>query len=109
SNAWYRMAARPSIARAARNKPSWASNAGVDAMRKIGLFAFLLACAAATGAAAEYPHHPIRFIVPQAAGSATDTMARLIGAELSQELGQQVIIDDRPGGALTIGLDLIAK
>jgi tripartite-type tricarboxylate transporter receptor subunit TctC len=78
-------------------------------MRRLDLFAFMLACVTATGAAAEYPDHPIRFIVPQAAGSATDTMARLIGAALSQELGQQVIVDDRPGGALTIGLDLVAK
>jgi tripartite-type tricarboxylate transporter receptor subunit TctC len=78
-------------------------------MRRLGLFAFMLACTAATGAAAEYPDHPIRFIVPQAAGSATDTIARLIGAELGQELGQQIIVEDRPGGALTIGLDLVAK
>jgi tripartite-type tricarboxylate transporter receptor subunit TctC len=78
-------------------------------MRQLGLVAFVLACTAATNAAAEYPDHPIRFIVPQAAGSATDTMARLIGAELGQELGQQIIVEDRPGGALTIGLDLVAK
>src|SRR5690242_12649750 len=62
-----------------------------------------------SAAAAEYPDHPIRFIVPQAAGSATDTVARVLGAELTKELGQQVVIDDRPGGALTIGLDLVAK
>jgi tripartite-type tricarboxylate transporter receptor subunit TctC len=59
--------------------------------------------------AAEYPDHPIRLIVPQAPGSATDNAARLIGAVLSQELGQQIIVDNRPGGALTIGLDLVAK
>src|ERR1700710_1658289 len=60
-------------------------------------------------AAAEYPDHPVRLIVPQAAGSATDTVARILGAELSKEIGQQVIIDNRPGGALTLGLDLTAK
>jgi len=59
--------------------------------------------------AADYPDHPIRLIVPQAPGSATDNAARLIGAVLSQELGQQIIVDNRPGGALTIGLDLVAK
>ena len=42
-------------------------------------------------------------------GSATDNAARLLGAALSQELGQQIIVDNRPGGALTIGLDLVAK
>jgi tripartite-type tricarboxylate transporter receptor subunit TctC len=69
----------------------------------------LLACAFATGAAAQYPDRPIRLIVPQAAGSATDTVARILGAELAKELGQQIVVDNRPGGALTIGLDLTAK
>src|SRR5215472_7512181 len=77
-------------------------------MRKLGLSGFILA-STLTAAAAEYPDHPIRFIVPQAAGSATDTVARILGAELSKEFGQQVVVDDRPGGALTIGLDLVAK
>lgn len=77
-------------------------------MQKLALIAFTLACTIG-GAAAEYPDHPIRFIVPQAAGSATDTMARIVAAELTQELGQPVVVDDRPGGALTLGLDLVAK
>src|SRR6202051_5010488 len=78
-------------------------------MRRLGLIVFILVCTVAAGSAAGYPDHPIRFIVPQAAGSATDTVARILGAELSVELGQQVIVDDRPGGALTIGLDVVAK
>jgi len=69
----------------------------------------MLAAAPAVATAAEFPDHPIRFIVPQAAGSATDTVARVLAAELTKEFGQQVIVDDRPGGALTIGLDLVAK
>ena len=69
----------------------------------------LLVCVIATGAAAQYPDRPIRLIVPQAAGSATDTVARILGAELEKELGQQIVVDNRPGGALTIGLDLTAK
>jgi len=78
-------------------------------MRKLQLIAALLVAASTGGFAADYPDHPIRLIVPQAAGSATDTVARILGAELAKEIGQQVIIDDRPGGALTIGLDLVAK
>ena len=70
---------------------------------------FLLACAFATPAAAQYPDKPIRLVVPQAAGSATDSVARILAAELGKELGQQVIVDNRAGGALTIGLDLTAK
>ncbi len=78
-------------------------------MRKAVLIVMTLAATLATAQAADYPDHPIRFIVPQAAGSATDTVARILAAELSKELGQQIIVDDRPGGALTIGLDLVAK
>jgi len=77
-------------------------------MRRIAVVALLLAAFSAP-AAAEYPDKPIRLIVPQAAGSATDTVARILGAELANELGQQVIVDNRPGGALTIGLDVTAK
>src|SRR5436853_6513948 len=76
-------------------------------MRRIA--ALLLFATSAFPAAAEYPDKPIRLIVPQAAGSATDTVARILGAELAKELGQQVIIDNRPGGALTLGLDVTAK
>lgn len=77
-------------------------------MRRL-ILASLLFAASLTTASAEYPDHPIRLIVPQAPGSATDNAARLLGAVLSQELGQQIIVDNRPGGALTIGLDLVAK
>ena len=82
---------------------------GVDDMRKLGLIPFVLACLAGAASAADYPDHSIRLIVPQAAGSATDTAARILAAELGRELGQIVIVDDRPGGALTLGLDLVAK
>ena len=63
----------------------------------------------ATAARAEYPDHPIRMIVPQAAGSSTDTLTRVLASALSDELHQQIVVDDRPGGALTLGLDLTAK
>ena len=78
-------------------------------MRSLRLIPLLLACGFATGAAAQYPDKPIKLIVPQAAGSATDTVARILGAELAKEVGQQIIIDNRPGGALTLGVDLTAK
>lgn len=78
-------------------------------MHCVRLILALLACVFATGAAAQYPDRPIRLVVPQAAGSATDTVARVLGAELAKEIGQQIVIDNRPGGALTIGLDLTAK
>src|SRR5712671_852215 len=60
-------------------------------------------------AAAEYPDRPVRMVVPQAAGSATDNLARLLSPELAKRLGQQVVVDNRPGGALTVGIDAVAK
>jgi len=60
-------------------------------------------------AQAEFPEKPIRLIVPQAPGSATDTLARLIIAELAPILGQTIVIENKPGAAFTIGLDLVAK
>jgi tripartite-type tricarboxylate transporter receptor subunit TctC len=65
----------------------------------------------AAGAAdiGRYPERPIRMIVPQAPGSSSDTIARIVAAELSRQLGQQVVVDNRPGGALMIGMELTAR
>ncbi len=68
-----------------------------------------LAVASAPIAMAQYPDKPIRMIVPQAPGSATDTAARILATALGPQLGQQIIIENRPGGGFTIGLDLVAK
>src|ERR1700676_325106 len=78
-------------------------------MRGVGAILLLLAATFSLPARANRPHKPIRLIVPQAAGSATDTIARILSAELAKELGQQIVVDNRPGGALTIGLDMTAK
>jgi tripartite-type tricarboxylate transporter receptor subunit TctC len=78
-------------------------------MRALRLLVILAAGIVATSAWAQFPDRPIRLVVPQAPGSATDTVARILGAELAKELGQQIVVDNRPGGALTIGLDLTAK
>lgn len=59
--------------------------------------------------AAEYPERPLRFIVPQAPGSASDTSARIVAYELTRILGQQVVVDNRPGGGLTIGIDMVVR
>ena len=47
--------------------------------------------------------------MPQAPGSATDNLARLVAPEMAKQLGQPVVVDNRPGGALTIGIDAVAK
>src|ERR1043165_8380721 len=71
-----------------------------ESMRRFG--AFLLLAALATPAAAEFPDKPIRLIVPQAPGSATDTVARILGAEPGKEVGQLIVVDNTPASALTI-------
>ena len=58
---------------------------------------------------AQYPEKSIRMIVPQAAGSATDTVARILVSELGPILGQTIVIENKPGGGFTIGLDIVAK
>ena len=80
-------------------------------MMKIFMAVILVGAAACsiTAHGADYPSRPIRMIVPQAPGSASDTVARLLAAELSPRLGQQVVVDNRPGGALMIGMEMTAR
>ena len=74
------------------------------------LCAALLAAAAATAAAQSgYPNRPVRVIVPSSAGGGTDIVARIIAPELTKRLGQQVVIDNRPGAGTMIGIELAAK
>jgi len=56
----------------------------------------------------DYPRRPIRVIVPYAVGGATDTLARLLGMRIEQELKQSFVIDNRGGGASQIGTQAIA-
>lgn len=56
-----------------------------------------------------YPNKQIKFIVPWTPGGATDNISRIITARMSELLGQQVMIDNKPGGGGTIGTDAIAK
>jgi len=57
----------------------------------------------------DYPTRPVRIIVPQAPGSGVDTMARTVAAKLTESLGQQFIVDNRPGANAIIGTEAAAK
>jgi tripartite-type tricarboxylate transporter receptor subunit TctC len=74
-----------------------------------GLTALVIALACVTSTQAQYPVKPVRLIVPFAAGSGTDTVARFVQPQLSAALGQQVIIDNRPGASGNLGAELASK
>ncbi|HUP94619.1 MAG TPA: tripartite tricarboxylate transporter substrate binding protein [Burkholderiales bacterium] len=68
-----------------------------------------LATFATASFAQSYPAKPIRIIVPYAPGGSTDVLFRIFAPKMPEVLGQQAVIDNRPGAASTIGLDMVAK
>jgi tripartite-type tricarboxylate transporter receptor subunit TctC len=77
---------------------------------KANLLLCVLACAAAAHAnAAEFPERPIRLVLEFPAGGATDVVARRVGAKLRDRIGQQIIIDNRPGAGGLIAHEHVAK
>ena len=78
---------------------------------KIPTVALAVALLAATaGAIAQsYPNRPVRMVVPLSAGGFADVPARIIAPRLSEVLGQQVFVENRPGAGATIGTDFVAK
>ena len=81
-----------------------------DSRRGFAVFSTVVAvCAVNPATASEYPVKPVRLIVPFAAGGSSDTVARLIGAKLTAAWGQQIIVENRPGGNTTIGAGFVAR
>src|SRR6266700_3095869 len=73
-------------------------------------FAAVAACALRQSALAlDYPTRPVRVIVAVAAGGGADIVARLISQWLSERLGQQFIVENRPGGGTNIGTEMVAR
>src|SRR5262245_10504245 len=68
-----------------------------------------LAALAGASQAQTYPTGPVRIVVPFAAGGAIDTVARLIGQHLGEQLRQPVVIENRPGAGGNVGTDAVAK
>ena len=75
----------------------------------IGLLSAVLALAATPAQSQDYPNKPIRIVVPFAPGGIVDTSARVIGQKLHERWGQQVIIDNRPGGNGFIGVTAVQR
>ena len=85
--------------------------AGNRLLRKLCIVFSLILCASIAGAASaqSYPNKPIRIIVAATPGGGNDIIARIVGQKLASAFGQQVIIENRPGGGQNIGIELAAK
>jgi len=85
----------------------------VKGFLRLGMAAFLAAttlllAAPASYAQAAYPNRPLRYIVPYAPGGASDTIARVIGQQISKSMGQPVVIENRPGANGNLGTEEVA-
>src|SRR6516162_11431898 len=86
---------------------------GRDCLMRMRLFGLTIALALAAGRpinptlADDYPSHPIRLIVPFAAGGAADAVARIVGKRVGETLGQPIVVEDRGGGGGTIATELV--
>jgi tripartite-type tricarboxylate transporter receptor subunit TctC len=79
-------------------------------MRAILLLAALAAAnIGVSPARAGWPERPIKMVVPFSAGSSSDTIARIVAAKMGEQLGQQVVVENRVGGSTIIGTDAVAK
>jgi tripartite-type tricarboxylate transporter receptor subunit TctC len=78
-----------------------------NASRCLLVFASVLYCAGAL--AQSYPSRPIRVVVPYTPGGFTDVTTRIVAAELSKSVGQNIIIDNRPGANSIVGVEIVSK
>jgi len=81
----------------------------VKPLRLIAGLTLGLAAMTAVQAAGTYPTHPIRLISTYGAGSSVDIIARLVAKPLAEQLGQPVIVEDKPGAGGDLGTDIVAK
>jgi tripartite-type tricarboxylate transporter receptor subunit TctC len=78
-------------------------------LQRLGLAAIALVLAGTAVAQETYPARPVRIVVPFPPGNTMDIMSRLIGPKMSERLGQQILVENRPGASGMIGLDFVAK
>jgi tripartite-type tricarboxylate transporter receptor subunit TctC len=75
----------------------------------LALAALLAAAGPSLAQTAAFPNKPVRIIVPQTPGGASDALARMVGQKLSERWGQPVVIENRAGAGGNIGMDAVAK
>ena len=78
-------------------------------MRTLSLLAIVAAAFATAALAQPYPNNPVRLVAPSTPGDAPDVIARLVADKLSSSLGQQVVVENRPGAGGVVGSDYVAK
>jgi tripartite-type tricarboxylate transporter receptor subunit TctC len=78
-------------------------------MKLARCFLLMAAALAMNASAQQYPAHPVKIIVPFAAGGPADNYARFLAQRLQDSLGQAFVVDDKPGGGSVIGTDVVAK
>lgn len=83
--------------------------ARMHALASCVLGACFAAAAAGAGAQETYPARPVRLIVPSSPGGGTDTSARIIAPKLTEYLGQQIVVENRPGAAAMIGTEAVSR
>ncbi|HEY8580322.1 MAG TPA: tripartite tricarboxylate transporter substrate-binding protein [Beijerinckiaceae bacterium] len=78
-------------------------------MRRLASAALFVCALAGTGVAQEWPTGPVRIVVPFAAGSTPDSVARIVGEKLQQNTGKPFIVENRAGAGGNIGTDVVVK
>jgi len=81
----------------------------VRSVRSAALALFAALAAAGSAAAADYPAHSVKWVVPYPPGGTTDVLARIIAQWLGDKLGQPFLIENKPGGGNNIGVDYVVK
>lgn len=74
-----------------------------------GFLALAMTLATAGAYAQPYPERPVRVVVPYSPGGAVDSVARIAGSGLATALGQQIVVDNRPGGGGNIGVEIVVR
>jgi tripartite-type tricarboxylate transporter receptor subunit TctC len=89
-------------------KSSFRSSVSARSLLRVLLVVFLAWCSIAQGQS-DYPSRLVRIVVPYPAGGTTDVITRIYAKQLGEMLGQQFLIDNRPGGGTNIGAEVVAR
>jgi tripartite-type tricarboxylate transporter receptor subunit TctC len=81
----------------------------VSAVGRLLLFGAVIAACPAEALAQAYPARPVRMLVPFTPGGGTDILTRILGTKMSESMGQQVVVDNRPGGNTLVATEMVAR